>query len=73
MPRKKRNEVRFSVPVTPEQKTVLEAMAERDRVPLAHVARQAITEFLQKRHGGQLPLFDTLPPSSEEDSGAGGT
>ena len=35
MPPKKRNEIRFSVSVTAEQKSALEEMADRERVSLA--------------------------------------
>jgi hypothetical protein len=66
VPPKKRNEVRFSVSVTAEQKTALDEMAERERVSLAHLGGRAVAEFLERRYGGQLHLFDTIAPSSEE-------
>jgi hypothetical protein len=66
MPPKKRNEVRFSVSVTAEQKAVLDEMAERERVSLAHLGGRAVAEFLEKRQGSQLQLFDTIAGSSEK-------
>ena len=66
MPPKKRNEVRFSVSVTAEQKAALDEIAERERVSLAHLGGQAVAEFLEKRQGGQLQLFDTVAGSSEK-------
>jgi len=66
MPPKKRNEVRFSVSVTAEQKTALEEIAKRERVSLAHVGGRAVTEFLERRPNGERQVIDAVARSSEE-------
>ena len=58
MPRRKQEVSRLSVPVTSEQKTVLEEMADESKVSIARVLQEAVKEFIDRHPERGLRLFD---------------
>jgi len=64
-PKKKlRPRDRFSLTLAPRQRKVLEAIAKKNDVALAHVLRYALNEFIENHRDGQLHLeFPRLPGS----------
>jgi predicted transcriptional regulator len=58
MPRRKQEVSRLSVPVTSEQKTVLEEMADENKVSIARVLQEAVKEFIERHPERGLRLFD---------------
>lgn len=58
MPRRKQDVSRLSVPVTSEQKMVLEEMAEESKVSIARVLQEAVKEFIERNPERGLKFFD---------------
>lgn len=57
MPRRKQEISRLSVPVSSEQKTVLEEMADESMVSIARVLQEAVKEFIERHPDRELRLF----------------
>jgi predicted transcriptional regulator len=57
MPKRKQEVSRLSVPVTSEQKSVLEEMASENKVSIARVLQEAVKEFVERHPQGRFRLF----------------
>lgn len=60
MPKRKQVKTRLSVPVTVDQKEILEDMAIRREISIARVVQEAIREFIERHPDNEVPLFDFL-------------
>ena len=58
------SKTRFSVALEDQEYTALAGMAEKHRVSMAWLIRQAVADFLERYHdeGTQLPLRLTISP-----------
>jgi hypothetical protein len=59
---KREKKERLSVPVTSQQRAVLQDVAHRSDVSLARVLQEAIKQFTDRYANRELPLFEALPP-----------
>ena len=66
MPKRKQEKTRLSVPVTSDQRDVLEDMAQRSEVSVARVIQEAIKEFIERHPDRELPLFAFLLQADAE-------
>ncbi len=57
MPKRKQEVSRLSVPVTSEQKSVLEEIANESKVSIARVLQEAVKEFVERHPEGRFRLF----------------
>jgi hypothetical protein len=60
MPRRKQDLSRLSVPVTSQQKSVLEEMADESKVSIARVLQEAVKEFIERHPERELRLFNQV-------------
>lgn len=58
MPKRRQEKTRLSVPVTADQKEILEDMAIRSEISIARVVQEAIKEFIDRHPNHEVPLFE---------------